>query len=293
MFCAKCGAKNAADALFCGECGAPLGVPPQQENLSQRTTTKPESSDSIPVREKSFARSAQPYATSVKHKRRKLLICILALVVVAAAVTAGVIVSKSTNAKVADKKTVEVRFRPANGYKATKSEMDLVVSSIKKRLDNIKITDRDVNVNYDQEVITLRFAPSTSVTDANTAMLELGSIPILTFEDSQGKILLEGKDVKNAKAVHGSNDVYTVDLTMTPEGTQKFADATAKNIGKNINMKIDTITVVSAAVQNVINDGSISISGPDYTAVSSKSLADQINASTLSFGLEVNSFKAN
>ena len=81
------------------------------------------------------------------------------------------------------------------------------------------------------------------VTDANKILEELGKPGSLQFLDENMQVVLEGTDVATASPViykdeTGANK-YEVSLTFTEEGTKKFADVTAANVGKHIAIVYD------------------------------------------------------
>ena len=78
MFCSKCGAKNANDTLFCGECGVPLGA--------------------------AWSSSQNPQQQSPKRRKGKRLLIGLSATVV---VIVGVFVYLNTGARLADKQAVQ------------------------------------------------------------------------------------------------------------------------------------------------------------------------------------------
>lgn len=143
-------------------------------------------------------------------------------------------------------------------------------------------TDADGNTNYSQQYVT----------DANgnggyTYVLNK-SIEELT-ED--GSIVLEGTDVKDARAVSTrdamENSTFAVDLTMTDEGTQKFADATRKAYenGESIAIYYDGAFVSVPSVNAVITNGNAQIS-PMESAEKAESLASTIRIGGLKVELE-------
>ena len=82
------------------------------------------------------------------------------------------------------------------------------------------------------------------VTDANAILEDLGKPGSLVFQDEDGNVVLEGSDIASAEGVVGQDEAtksneYIVTLTMTDEGAQKFAEATANNVGKVISIVYD------------------------------------------------------
>ena len=97
------------------------------------------------------------------------------------------------------------------------------------------------------------------VTDANKILDELGKPGSLVFQDSEGNVVLEGTDVKTASAKttqdEMNNKEYIVELILTKDGTDKFAKATAENLGKQIAIVYDGKTISNPVVQSEIDGG--------------------------------------
>ena len=86
--------------------------------------------------------------------------------------------------------------------------------------------------------------------------------------EADGGIVLKGTDVKDAKAAVGQDDLknnmHVVSLSLTKDGTKKFADATkaAVDAGKDtIGIYYDGVFVSVPQVQVVIDNGSAQITG--------------------------------
>ncbi len=89
--------------------------------------------------------------------------------------------------------------------------------------------------------------------------------------EASGSVVLTGTDVKGADAGYHTNpstgnNELVVDLTLTDEGTEKFAAATAKAVGRmSIGIYYDGGFVSVPSVNSVISDGKAQISGmKDY-----------------------------
>lgn len=133
------------------------------------------------------------------------------------------------------------------------------------------------------------------VSDSTAILEELGKPGSLSFVDESGNELLTGSDVKNANAKITSNSTtggneYVVELQFTDEGTQKFAQATADNLGKIIYIFYDGEVVSQPKVNTTITDGNAIIEG-----MSSYEEADRI-ATTIRIGalpLELKELRSN
>lgn len=109
---------------------------------------------------------------------------------------------------------------------------------------------------------------------------------------ADGDTVLTGTDVKSAEA--GSiqdqmtkNNEFIVSLSMTDEGAQKFADATAKAFaaGESIAIYYDGQIVSAPNVKAVINDGQAQITG-NFTYDEANKLASTIRIGGLKLQLE-------
>ena len=128
------------------------------------------------------------------------------------------------------------------------------------------------------------------VTDANKILEELGKPGSLQFYDENWNVVLEGTDVASAKAViykdqQTGNNNYEVALTFTDEGTKKFADVTAANVGKKIAIVYDNVMYSNPTVQQAITGGQASISGMT-SYEEAENLASTIRIGSLSLKLE-------
>ena len=105
------------------------------------------------------------------------------------------------------------------------------------------------------------------VSDANTILEELGKPGSLIFRDEEGNDVLSGTDIAEAQPATQKdsmgNSEFVVALTMTEEGTRKFAEATRKAAPNNeiIYIIYDDAIVSAPSVQSEITDGQCVIQG--------------------------------
>ena len=134
------------------------------------------------------------------------------------------------------------------------------------------------------------------VSDANAILDELGKPGSLQFVDVNNEVVLSGTDIDNAQPMTAQdsmgNSQYVVELTMTEEGTQKFADATKAAVVNNdvIMIVYDDIVISAPTVQAAITDGHAIIEG-----MASYEEAEQLE-STISIGglkLELEELRSN
>lgn len=134
------------------------------------------------------------------------------------------------------------------------------------------------------------FVSLPGFTDIEKAKDLLGKTAKLQFLDQNGTVVLEGKDIIPDKTVaqpsqdstsglsSGSN--WEVVLDLTNDGKEKFAQATAANIGKQIAIQLDDQIISAPTVQSAITNGSARITG-SYTADQAKAFALQLKSGAL------------
>lgn len=117
--------------------------------------------------------------------------------------------------------------------------------------------------------------------DSKEVVDSLAKTGNLTFKDSEGNEVLSGKDVAEAIALlDQQTGKPVVSLKLNEEGKKKFADATAKNVGKQISIYMDDEVISSPVVENAIVDGNAVITG-SKNVDEAKNLAGLINSGAL------------
>ena len=180
----------------------------------------------------------------------------------------------------------------ADDASPTDDQMDTVVDIMYKRLTNMGFTEATVARQGTNRVSV----EIPSVTNPDEAIKILGATAKLSFVDSEGKEILTGKDVKDAKPMFGKisengNSVHYVELAFNADAQASFFDATTrmsqKSEGENyISIKLDDEVYSQPRVQEPINSDTCVISG-NFTAETAKQLATTIKEGQLPFQLKV------
>lgn len=143
--------------------------------------------------------------------------------------------------------------------------------------------DDDGNVNYSQGL---------NLTENGDYEFTYALARPLEEIEASGSIVLTGTDVSGADARYqanqmtGANEVV-VDLTLTEEGTEKFAAATAKAAGRwSIGIYYDGRFISVPNVNSVISDGRAQISGGGMDYARAQQLASYIRIGGLKLELE-------
>ena len=171
------------------------------------------------------------------------------------------------------------------GENPTSEQMSDTIYKLQKRVEQYS---KEVSVYQEgDDRINIEIP---GVTDANAILEELGKPGSLEFQDMNGNVVLDGTDVKSAEAKTQQSQTtkaneYVVVLSLTDEGTTKFAEATKANLGKQIAIVYDGETISSPVVNNVIDGGEAYISGmQSYEAA--ENLASTIRIGGLQLELE-------
>ena len=159
---------------------------------------------------------------------------------------------------------VEAIFEPDNlGRKADAREMEAAAKVLNFRLDQLQILDREVITSPTSSRITVRFPWRSDEKDFNPdkALKELGEMALLTFRSPDGKVLVDGKNVRSAGvAIDTRNNMPIVQLEFDEEGKKLFAEATKKYLKQPLGIYLDEQQISNPVVQDVISNGTGTLS---------------------------------
>ena len=124
------------------------------------------------------------------------------------------------------------------------------------------------------------------VKDPEKAIAMLGRTALLEFKDMQGKTVLTGKDLKDSKASVDQAGQPVVALEFNSEGAKKFADLTARNVGKQIAILLDGDVLTAPRVNEPITGGKAQITG-SRDAKDAEHLAILLRSGSLPVKLEI------
>ncbi|MDO4546666.1 MAG: protein translocase subunit SecD [Clostridia bacterium] len=139
------------------------------------------------------------------------------------------------------------------------------------------------------------------VSDPNSILDIIGTPAHLEFLDPEGNVVIEGKDIKSARAVYyeDNRSQPVVQFELNDSGREAFATATSENIGNVIAIVLDGTYISTPIVQSAITDGAGIIDGmeDDEAAVNLAMLImsgalpldieqDEVNAVSATLGVE-------
>jgi preprotein translocase subunit SecD len=173
----------------------------------------------------------------------------------------------------------------------TDDDMTTVVDMLRQRLDMLGYFEATC-ARQDEKRIRIEIP---AIQDPEEAVKELGRTAELQFVDSEGNVVLSGKDVVDARARYerikeSGPSEYHVALEFSAEGTTKFAEATERIKGlpegqNYIAIKFDEEIVSQPRVTETISSSGAVISG-DFDAESAGHLASYISSGRLPFSLK-------
>ena len=127
----------------------------------------------------------------------------------------------------------------------------------------------------------LKFMWSSSKETINSETKEKGYYLYAVRIPSSGKAEVGGKDIKNSTTGYDQEDgEITVDLEMTVEGGDKWAQMTQNNIGKTISITMDNVVYSAPNVPEAITGGRTQISG-NFNITEAKDLSGLLNGGSL------------
>ena len=166
--------------------------------------------------------------------------------------------------------------------KVNDDALDRATHIIERRVNGLGLTEPVVQrQGRDRIIVEL-----PGVKDPEKAINMLGKTAMLEFKDPNNKTVLTGTDLKDAKAVVGNGNQPLVSMEFSDEGGQKFADVTARNVGKRIAITLDGEVLTAPVVQEAITGGRAQITG-NRSMEEAQHLAILLRSGSLPVKLEI------
>ena len=176
--------------------------------------------------------------------------------------------------------------------------MNSAIAMLRQRLDSLGYTEANAYQSGEKQIIV----EIPAVSDPEEAVQKLGTTAVVTFQDADGKVLLEGSDLDEAYYEFSAIDEsgvsqHHVVLKFTDEGRSKFTQVTksiaARTDGTNyISICMDGEVISSPMVDDkyastgIDSDSAIITLGNNPTAEYATYLANIISAGQLPFSLD-------
>lgn len=180
----------------------------------------------------------------------------------------------------------------AQADSVTDEQMQAVENVLRNRLDSLGYSEATVARQGEKKVRV----EIPAIQDPQQAVEVLGQTAVLTFQDSDGNVVLEGADVASATAAYAAIDEtgvsqHHVKLKLKDSGVDKFYQATtaaaSKPSGSNyIAIMLDDEAISQPMVDSPINSNECVISGGFTDASETGELAALINSGNLPFSIQ-------
>lgn len=152
--------------------------------------------------------------------------------------------------------TLEAKDTPE--AKVTKDSMNQLVQTIERRVNAFGVSEPIIQQEGDRRIIV----ELAGINDPDQAVRDIVKTAFLEFKTEDGKTILTGADLKDAtEGKDPTSGEVEVNLELNSEGTKKFADATAANVGKKIAIVLDGNVLQNPVVQEPITGGKARITG--------------------------------
>ncbi len=170
------------------------------------------------------------------------------------------------------------------GEAPSDKEMSSAISLLRGRLDNKGYTEAHVGIVGTERIVV----EIPGIDNVEDAIEMIGKTARLEFRDEEGNVLLTGADVKDSSAGMRqgalANEV-SISLSFNRDGTEKFAEATANNVGKPLGIYLDDELLSAPNVNEAIHTGESMISG-SFTMEEAQEVSTLIKAGSLPFSLK-------
>jgi preprotein translocase subunit SecD len=163
------------------------------------------------------------------------------------------------------------------GQEVTTDTIAKSIEVLRNRIDSLGVKEPIIYPQGNNRIVI----ELAGVNDPEEAVNIIKNTAQLEFIDQTGKVLVTGKDLKDAQASPGTNGKgASVSLEFNDTGAKLFAAATAANVGKPIAIVIDNKVISAPNVNEVIPNGKAEISG-SFTSEEAQNLAVLLRSGAL------------
>ncbi len=156
------------------------------------------------------------------------------------------------------------------------------VKIIERRVNELGLTEPVVQRQGKDRIIV----ELPGVKDPEKAIAMLGKTALLQFKDDRGNVVLSGRDLKDARGQISQGNAAVVSLEFNDEGGKKFAELTARNVGRQIAIELDGEVLTAPVVQEAITGGRAQITG-SRTMEEAEQLAILLRSGSLPVKIEM------
>ncbi len=154
---------------------------------------------------------------------------------------------------------------------------------IENRVNAFGVAEPIVQQQGDRRIIV----ELAGVSDPDEAVRNLIKTAYLEFKTEDGKTVLTGRQLKDARESTGPGGKPEVGIEFEPDGAQIFAEVTAANVNKQIAIYLDGQLISAPNVNEPIPNGKASISGGFASLDEAHTLAVQLRSGSLPVKIDV------
>lgn len=182
----------------------------------------------------------------------------------------------------------KIEDKPMSLKSSEKGLLDYVVGGQSVVIGNVKTEEREkvTKILSRKDIMALFPSDLKFMWSANLEKVALNSKELAynlfaVRIPENGKALVGGKDIKNAtKGMDPNSGTITVDLTMTIEGSDRWAQMTTANVGKFVAITMDEVVYSAPRVNEPITGGNTQISG-SFSIKDAEDLSGLLNGGAL------------
>lgn len=194
-------------------------------------------------------------------------------------------VSKEKNKSEAQDKAISVMRNRIDAFGVAEPVIypETFASSLRIVVQLPGISNMDEAINLIGKTAQLEFKEQEPINLEGQQNLEQ---PIILEGDWKKKPILTGAEFKRADVGRDEQGNIEIEIEFNSEGAKKFADATKRNLGKQIGIFLDQELISAPTVQSEITSGKGRITGK-FSLKEAKNLAIQLNAGALPVPLKL------
>lgn len=166
--------------------------------------------------------------------------------------------------------------------KVTPEAMARVKEIIRHRVDGLGVSEPNIQLQGKDRIIV----DLAGVKDPEEALRIVGRTAILKFVDPEGNVVINGPQLKDARAVLNGNEAVIAFELKDEEAKKKFAEATEKFLGRRIAIYLDDQLLTNPQVNAIIPNGRGEITGYE-TLEKAEAMANLLRGGALPVKLEL------
>ncbi|MFA5536199.1 MAG: protein translocase subunit SecD [Bacillota bacterium] len=195
----------------------------------------------------------------------KLAIVIIAIIAIGIFAIKPLLLSLDMGLDLKGGVQVTLQAKELEGKKVTGEQMKQLQAVIRERVDQLGISEPRIQLAGENRLIV----ELAGLDDPEEAVELIGKTAMLEFKNSEGVVVVQGSQLKDARAGHSpENNQPVIHLEFNAEGTKAFAAATIAasqypygSAGNKIAIFLDGQMLHNPNVKNAITDGKAEMSG--------------------------------